>query len=405
MSSLFRPTALSARRQQSFGEVLVTTPAFGRWCAAAGGLLLCALAALVLLGSYRARVTVSGYLTSELGMLRVQAAKPARVNAILVREGQWVEASQPLLELAVESWSHGERLEDVRRQSADAQVAELSAAIARHHARERADRKRRDAALAAGRRELALLTVQADDAESRRVLAGEQYALARRAFERNLISRADFQRASLAHLEAGMARRDIQLTLERQEQAVSELAHQLTVAPLSVAQELGELSQRLAHARSQQADVRFAGASVLRAPAAGRVRGLTAQPGQWVMPGQLLATVQRPAPLVARMLLPTRAAGQVQVGQPARIRLAAFPYQKHGLIEAQVSLLSQALVEPTELPSGLSLAEPAYWVTARLTGGHAELAVRPGMVLSADLLREERRIWEWLAEPLLSLKR
>ncbi|MFK7956952.1 MAG: HlyD family secretion protein [Lysobacterales bacterium] len=406
MTNLYRSAALDARRQQMFGEVLLTSPRFGRYVLLAGAVLLSALMLLVMLGNYRARETVSGFLTSEQGMLQVRAGKAGRVAQRLVNEGDPVIAGQVLYQLVVESWTDQQRLEDARLHAAETQVQQAVAAIERHHTRRQLETGHREQAKESAQLRLNFLDAQLRDASNHRRLARERFAVAQRARERQLISLIDFQRSEINQVEAVMAYRETLLRRDQQRQALTDLKHQNQLLPIEAGQELARLSQQLSDARSRQAATRYDNRFDVRAPASGRVNGLAVNAGQWVAPGQVMATVQGPAPLVARLLVPTRAAGRVVPGQSTRIKLAAFPYQKHGVLDARVSVVSLALVHPGELPSGLSLREPAYWVTARFD--HDEnltaLAMQPGMVLSADLLREERRIWQWLAQPLLSLR-
>jgi membrane fusion protein len=39
-----------------------------------------------------------------------------------------------------------------------------------------------------------------------------------------------------------------------------------------------------------------------------------------------------------------------------------------------------------------------------VTAGGQKLALRPGMSINADILQEKRKVWEWVFEPILSLK-
>ncbi len=406
MSDLFRPAALSARRRQLFGEVMLTTPRFGSWCAAAGGLLLCALGLLLMLGNYRARESVTGYLTSEQGMIQVRPEKAGRIAQQLVVEGQQVTAGQALYQLVVESWTDQQRLEDARLGASQAQLDQAIEAISRHHERRELERTHLSQSIISATARLDALGAQLADSGSQLALASAQFDVAHRARDQGLISLMDYQRAQIARGEAAMAKREAQLRLAQQRQSLRDLTHQQQLAPIGSGQQLAALSRQLSEAKTAQLALRYDNRFVLTAPVTGRVTGLVGSVGQWALPGQVMATVQRPAPLVARLLVPTRAAGRVEVGQTARLQLAAFPYQKHGLLQARISQVSTALVEAAELPPGLSLKEPAYWVTAEFDPGGAlsGLAVRPGMVLNADLLREQRRIWQWLAEPLLTLR-
>jgi membrane fusion protein len=40
-----------------------------------------------------------------------------------------------------------------------------------------------------------------------------------------------------------------------------------------------------------------------------------------------------------------------------------------------------------------------------ITAYGREQALKPGMTLDADIVQDERKIWEWIAEPLLAMAR
>ena len=74
--------------------------------------------------------------------------------------------------------------------------------------------------------------------------------------------------------------------------------------------------------------------------------------------------------------------------------------------------ISRSALNQTELQTLLGSAaqtEPLYRVTVSLAKqaiiayGQAE-PLRPGMALEADVLGEKRRLFEWIFEPLYSLK-
>jgi len=76
----------------------------------------------------------------------------------------------------------------------------------------------------------------------------------------------------------------------------------------------------------------------LRAPQAGIIKTLaTHTPGTVVTPGAILATlVPADEALVAEVQVRNADIGFVQVGQAVRLKLAAYPFQKYGLVDGKV---------------------------------------------------------------------
>ena len=95
------------------------------------------------------------------------------------------------------------------------------------------------------------------------------------------------------------------------------------------------------------------------------------------------------------------------------MRYAAYPFQKFGQYDGEVTQVSRTALAPSELPPQLALpahAEGLYRITVRLATPHVMAYGRPqsltaGMQLEADVMQERRRLVEWVFEPLIALGR
>jgi len=143
----------------------------------------------------------------------------------------------------------------------------------------------------------------------------------------------------------------------------------------------------------------------LRAPQAGIVKDVaTHTPGAVVGAGTVLVTlVPAGEELVAEVLVRHEDAGFVHPGQGARVKLAAYPFQKYGTIDGRVLHVAADATEPTgdrgvAAPSGyrarIALASQA------LRDADATLALASGMLVTAEIRLGERRVVEYLLSPL-----
>jgi HlyD family secretion protein len=96
--------------------------------------------------------------------------------------------------------------------------------------------------------------------------------------------------------------------------------------------------------------------------------------------------------------------GFVKLGHPVHVKLDAFPYQKHGMIEASVRTISEdAFKRDTNAgPSGNT------YYSGRLALGSVKLAnmsdksrLLPGMTLSAEIVVGKRSVLSYIAWPLM----
>jgi len=148
---------------------------------------------------------------------------------------------------------------------------------------------------------------------------------------------------------------------------------------------------------------------VIRASEPGVVTTLQVVEGQEVGPAAaLLVLIPARSRLIAELLLPTRSIGQIKTGDEARLRFDAFPYQKFGLVAAEIIQIDRALLMP-DSTSPIHLTEPVYRVRAALMqqaigDNEASYPLRSGMQVEADILLEKRRLMDWVLKPLVGLK-
>jgi membrane fusion protein len=123
----------------------------------------------------------------------------------------------------------------------------------------------------------------------------------------------------------------------------------------------------------------------------------------------ILTIVPEDSSLYAVLLVPTRAFGFIRPGQETRMRYDAFPYQRFGLYKGEVTQYSTSVLLPNEVSTPVPVNEPVYQVHVRLDSQAvkaygAEVPLQSGMLLSADIVLEQRSLLNWLFEPILSLR-
>jgi HlyD family secretion protein len=150
----------------------------------------------------------------------------------------------------------------------------------------------------------------------------------------------------------------------------------------------------------------------IRAPQDGVVHNLaTFTPGAVVQPGTaLLQVVPKRDALRAEVALANEDVGFVEVGQRVKLKLAAYPFQKYGLLQGRVVQLSA----DAQAPEAAAKATGAAHVTPPLTykavieldsqhlplpsGGALPLAA--GMAVTAEIHQGRRTVMEYLLSPV-----
>jgi membrane fusion protein len=146
---------------------------------------------------------------------------------------------------------------------------------------------------------------------------------------------------------------------------------------------------------------------VIRAPFRGTVSTALVSVGQSILSGQVLFTIAPIGqPLIARLMLPARAAASVHPDMEVKLTLRAYPREKFGQFPARIVSLSDTPTLPGDDTQILPVAEPSFVANAMLPpelhGPRGEtLWMRPGMLGEALVPIERRTVLEWLLEPIL----
>ena len=407
---LFRPEVIEAQRQQWLGNVQLVRPLALSWLVAGAVCTVAAVGVFLNLAEYTRKATVSGVVTPDRGLMRLMPAAVGTVAERRVAEGQTVQAGDVLFVVAVDrAWLGADAqglvrrsLDERRRSLGDAARAQEKLAAARLQALDRR--------LVALRSELGQLDAEAGLQQQRLALAQQGLTRLQALQADQFISAAQVQ----AKAEEVLALRGAASALSRQRDALlrdrAEIDGERQALPLATGNAVGglerELSQVNRDAAEQDAEQRL----VVRAPQAGIVSTVLAEPGQSVSPASALATVvPAGATLQAQLYAPSSAIGFVQAGQTVRLRYEAFPYQKFGQQLGHVTQVSRAPLTAGELaalalPAVGAGGEPLFRITVALAALPAGMQLAAGMRMQADVVLEKRRLIEWLFEPLLGLR-
>ncbi|MCU0968990.1 MAG: HlyD family secretion protein [Rubrivivax sp.] len=406
MAGLFRPEALEAQRQGWLGGVQIARPPSLALLTVAVVVFALLLVAFVVGTAYTRKATVAGVLVPDRGLIRIVPVAAGTLIERRVTEGQAVQAGDVMFVIAVERPLLDEPAQSLVQRSLDERERSLRDAARQQQALAETRRGALERRLQAI--EVERLQVEAESALLRQRLAGAEQSLAR--FEalagESFVSPAQVQarREELLSLQAqALALARQQATLARE---AAELDGERRELPIAARGALAGIERDLAllsrEAAEQGAERRF----VVRAPQAGTVTALLAEPGQSVSAASALAgLVPAGSALQAHLYAPSSAVGFLREGQEVRLRLEAFPYQKFGQIDGRVVQVSRTPLAAAELDAlplparPAEAGEPLFRITVAL-GDDRQLPLVAGMRLQADVHLERRRLAEWMLAPL-----
>jgi HlyD family secretion protein len=145
----------------------------------------------------------------------------------------------------------------------------------------------------------------------------------------------------------------------------------------------------------------------VRAPQSGVVKDLAVHsPGAVLQAGAILLTlVPLGEPLVAEVSLKNEDAGFVFAGQLAKLKVAAFPFQKYGLWEASVAQVAADATSPQPTQAEAA-APPSYRAIITPQSDPASdaqkssLHLQAGMRVTAEIHQGKRSVLEYLLSPV-----
>jgi hemolysin D len=137
----------------------------------------------------------------------------------------------------------------------------------------------------------------------------------------------------------------------------------------------------------------------LTAPVDGTVQQLAVHtPGGVVQPAeQLMLIVPADGGIHVEAKVLNKDIGFVKEGQPVRIKVEAFPYTEHGIVEGTVARIGR----DSETDESLGLVYPVR-VAIRADEPAAALSrqLMPGMAVQAEVVTDRRRVIEYLLSPI-----
>lgn len=425
---LFRPEVMQAQAVQWLGSIRIgRPPSFG---IVTGVALACAVAlvSFAAWGQVTRKVSVPGILVPEGGLMHLSSPQPATVAEVLVKEGDTVQAGQPLIRLRAERMLTGGELSQMqlaavaqRRSSleaelrlADQQVQQRSSAL-----QDRLRSLQSDVLNLQGELDATLQRVQLAQKNTQRFTE-----LAASGF----VSGVQAQEKQEALLDLALRERNARRALEAAQREQSSVQSELSGLRNQLDTARSQLQRQLASLAQEGSELDARAGWTITAPQTGTVSALSAATGQSALAGGTLVSLvptrskgekesQGSSTLVAHLYAPSRSTGFVAEGQSVWLRYAAFPHQKFGMQPGRVTAVSRTPISPQDLPAGQAQAlmqasgssEPLYRITVTLerqslvTYGQ-EQGIKAGMALEAQIRQDSRAIWEWIMEPVFALK-
>jgi membrane fusion protein len=418
-ASLFRPEALAEQQDRWLGSVLLVPSLSQRLMTLVIAGLVGGVIGLIAFGEYTRKVRLSGWLAPQQGLLQVVAPQSGVLTRVTAEEGQQVEGGEVLAVLSSERHSDvvGETQQEILR-ALTARRDSLIAERDSHQALFARQAQSQAVQLTVIEEEQRGLEAEFDLQRRRLDLAESAAKRARDLRARGLSTDEDVQRAEESAFDQALALQTLERNRAGLNRSRAELEAEIAEHPLRLDLQQAETGRAIAQIEQELAEAEAARETVVTAPQPGTVTALRATTGDAVSSAAPLMTlIPAGTQLQARLYGPSRDIGFVTPGQRVLIRYDAYPHQKFGKYEGVVRSVSRATVGAGELaeatagavPGLAAPGQPVYRITVDLdlqnaTAYGQPAPLQPGMTLQADVQIKTQRLWQWILDPLNSLR-
>ena len=414
--SLFRSEVFEAKKNRWTGQIVLVRP-FSLFALTLFAVCLAAaLIAFAAFGSYTNKTTVEGQLVPLGGVVRVYAPETGVITDKKVADGDFVRAGDVLFTL---STARSDGTGSVQaRLAVEAKLKKTLAEqdIARQKRIHANEKTAQENTLRRLRQQLLHVQDQIAVQQKRITLNSKMLAKQNELVRQGALS--ELERTNYENMLLGL-KADLAAYQREESNLAREIAAQqsnLDKLPEQQANEISQLERTLAAYNQEILDYGVRDGQTIRAAVSGYANAVNAEVGQQADASRLLASiVPQTVQLQANLYVPSRAVGFVKPGDKVVLRYQAYPYQKFGHATGRIVSIAQTALNKQELANlgniftnPALLNEPAYLVKVKLDkqtilvyGKETKLPI--GMTAEADILHENKKLYEWMLDPLYSV--
>lgn len=415
---LFRDEVVESRAKRAYGDVLIIYPVSNYVLTGLALALLTGLLIFFTLGHYTRHESVLGVLEPSRGVVKLFASQRGVLKVSSVDKGQTIHKGDVLLVFATEHEdADGKAIEEELNSRSIARLGEMHDELNGTLKIQQSDTANLLASLStqqnsrdATRSQIQTLVARVRSAEQ----ALERYE---HLFRSGFMPDFQVQQKRDELLDQQLRLQDLQKSAMALDAEITRLRREIDNMPVRTAVIKAQLSRNISNAETDLSKQQNERAWSVVAPCDGVVASMTIAHNQTAEVGIPLVTiVPADSYLQAKLYAPSRSLGFMRVGQRVNIKVDAFPFQKFGFVSGKVVSIADTPATSAEISSGTRLApnmnsgEPMYTIEVALDQqiinayGQAQ-RLRPGMQLDADMQLDTRALYEWVFEPLYSMRR
>lgn len=413
MSQLFRPEVFQAKKNRWTGQIVLVRPfslQFLTFCAVA---LATVLIAFLIFGSYTNKTTVTGQLLPTTGVVRVYSQDMGIIANQHVMNGDFVKKGDILFTLSTSRNDDNGSIQ--ARLLAEAELKKLLAEqeIIRKKRVHIAEKTAQENTIHRLQNQMQHIKNQIVAQEKRVAISEKMLGKQRYLAKVDAISELEKNSYENALLELKVGLATYQREADNLAREINVQQSNLKNLPEQQETEISQLERSVSVYQQEILDYQQRSEQTIRATISGYISSINTEIGQQVDANKLLMSiVPKESELLANLYVPSRAIGFVKPNDKVILRYQAYPYQKFGHAEGHVISIAQTALGSQEwtnlgniFAQTAQVNEPVYLIKVKLNNQHirvygTEKKLQIGMVLEADILHENKKLYEWILDPL-----
>lgn len=406
---LFRKEVVRSFEERAIGRPVIASP-LSTTIISYASLLIVALFFLVLFfGSYTRRVKVDGVVLPKGDVVRIYNNYSGLIERVHVKEGDVVSKGDILFTVVNDKVNNSESVKQETIKIINEKIESTRNSILNHDYLQKLK-------ISTIKKNIISLEGELNITRSRLILVSERVSILERKldnykklFSLKNISSSQLDVVELELIEAKINRNEAIAHESKLVGSIDVLNKQVVDIPIEMRQEKSLIEQDMIELQMRLLDAKSERENQILSPIDGTVSSINSFVGKNINRNFLLGVISpNSSPLEGVLYLPNKAIGFIKNGAVVKIRLDAFPYQKFGYIYGRVKHVSKIALLPGEIPEVLNTKELLFRVLVDLDSENVmvygeKIPLRTSMTFSADIMLENRKLYEWVLEPLYSI--
>lgn len=411
-NKLFREEVLKEKTNKWVGEIVIIRPLSFTFYSVFSLILILIIVIFFMYGSYTKKTSVQGQLIPNSGLVKVYSIDAGIILKKYVEEGQNIKKGDVLYEISLERIGTQGDIQDAISSQVKLRNLSLKNELAQVKISQNNEKLEIKNKINTYKVDLVNINNLIESQKNRVDIAENLLSRYKTLLQTDSITFEQYQQKKDILLEQDSM---LQELVRNKNSILSDLKQQeIIINGLNANQDqhLEQLNRDIALTNQELTEAQSKGNLIIKASSSGIATAINIQEGQFVNNSTvLLSIIPKNSDLVAEFYVPSNMIGFIKIGDKVLLRYEAYPYQKFGHANGEISTISKVSLLSSDLPNVSAIfpqQKSVYIVKAKLEnqsimtyGNQQKLQV--GMTFEADVLQEKRSVFEWVFEPLISI--